>query len=93
MNKKHRLLTTQIDFLEEDKNFLKVLKKKLFLMEKQAQWKGLKLLTPKQIHQILKLALAQVKAGNTSLNLLNKIHQIIFSLYQAKEILKKDITT
>ena len=27
MNEKHRLLTTQIDFLEEDKNFLKVLKK------------------------------------------------------------------
>ena len=62
-------------------------------MEKQAQWKGLKLLTPKQIHQILKLALAQVEAGNTSLNLLNKFHQIIFSLYQAKGILKKDIKT
>ena len=73
--------------------FLKGFKKKLFLMEKQAQWKGLKLLTPKQIHQILKLALAQVEAGNTSLNLLNKIHQIKFSLYQAKGILKKDITT
>ena len=33
--------------------------------------------------------LAQVKAGNTSENLLNEIHQIIYSLYRAKEITKK----
>ena len=29
------------------------------------------------------VALAQVKAGNTSENLLNEIHQIIYSLYGA----------
>ena len=34
-------------------------------------------------------ALAQVKAGNTSENLLNKIRQIIYFLYWAKEITKK----
>ena len=32
---------------------------------------------------------AQVKAGNTSKNLLNEMRQIIYSLYQAKEITKK----
>ena len=37
----------------------------------------------------LPIALAQVKAGNTSENLLNEIRQIIYSLYQAKEITKK----
>ena len=31
----------------------------------------------------------QVKVGNTSENLLNEIHKIIYSLYQAKEITKK----
>ena len=31
----------------------------------------------------------QIKAGNTSENLLNEIRQIIYSLYQAKEITKK----
>ena len=31
----------------------------------------------------------QVKAGNTSENLLNEIHNIMYSLYQAKEITKK----
>ena len=37
----------------------------------------------------LPIALAQVKAGNTFENLLNEIRQIIYSLYQAKEITKK----
>ena len=41
--------------------------------------------------QRLLLAFAQVNAGNTSENLLNEIRQIIYSLYQAKEITKKKI--
>ena len=45
----------------------------------------LKILTPKQMLQRLPIALAQVKAGNNSENLLNEIPQIIYSLYQAKE--------
>ena len=48
----------------------------------------LKILTPKQMLQQLPIALAQVKAGNNSENLLNEIRQIIYSLYQAKEISK-----
>ena len=43
---------------------------------------GLKILTPKQMIQRLPIALAQVKAGNNSESLLNKIRQIVFSLYQ-----------
>ena len=50
---------------------------------------GLKILTPKQMLQRLPIALAQVKAGNNSEKLLNEIRQIIYSLYQAKEITKK----
>ena len=49
----------------------------------------LKILTPKQILQRLLKALAQVKAGNNSENLLNEIEQIVYSLYQLKEITKK----
>ena len=47
------------------------------------------MLTPKQMLQRLLTALAPVKAGNTSENLLNEIRQIIYSLYRAKEITKK----
>ena len=50
---------------------------------------GLKILTPKQMLQRLPIALAQIKAGNNSKSLLNKIRQIVYSLYQSKEITKK----
>ena len=36
----------------------------------------------------LPIALAQVKAGNTSKDLLVEIRQLIYSLYQEKEITK-----
>ena len=47
---------------------------------------GLKILTPKQMLQRLPIALAQVKAGNNSESLLNEIGQIVYSLYQSKQI-------
>ena len=39
--------------------------------------------------QRLALALAQVKAGNNSQNILNAIKQIVCSLYQSKNNTKK----
>ena len=39
--------------------------------------------------QRLPIALAQVKASNTSENLLNEMRQIIYSLYRENEITKK----
>ena len=39
--------------------------------------------------QRLQIAIGQVKAGNTSGNLLNEIRQIIYALYQEKEVIKK----
>ena len=39
--------------------------------------------------QRLWIELAQVKGGNTSENLLSEIWEMIYSLYQAKEITKK----
>ena len=45
------------------------------------QGKRLKILTPKQMLQRLPIALAQIKSGSTSENLLNKIRQIIYSFY------------
>ena len=48
-----------------------------------------KTLTPKQMLQGLPIALAHMKAGNNSQSLLNEIRQIVYSLYQSKEITKK----
>ena len=56
---------------------------------KSTTGKGLKILTPKQMLQRLLMALAQVKAGNNLESLLNEIRQIVYSLYQSKQITKK----
>ena len=45
--------------------------------------------SPWQMLQGLPIALAQLKASNTSENLPSEICQIIYSLYQAKQITKK----
>ena len=57
--------------------------------QNEIKGKGLKILIPKKMLQRLPIAIAQVKAGNNSENLLNEIRQIIYSLYQSKEITKK----
>ena len=44
---------------------------------KEKQGKGFKILTSKKLLQRLATALAQVKVGKTSENLLNEIRQII----------------
>ena len=41
--------------------------------------------------QRLPMSIAQVQAGYAPENLLNQTRQIIYSLYQGKEILKKSI--
>ena len=57
--------------------------------QNKTEGKGLKILTPKQMLQRLPIALAQVKARNNSERLLNEIRQIVYSLYQPKQITKK----
>ena len=61
--------------------------------ENETKGKGLKIITPKQMLQRLPIALAQLKAGNNSVNLLNQIRQIIYSLHQSKKLLKRYTTT
>ena len=47
------------------------------------------MLTPEQMLQKLPIVHAQVKPGSNSESLLNKIRQIVYSLYQSKQITKK----
>ena len=50
---------------------------------------GLEILTPRQMLKRLPIAPAQIKAGNNSESLLNKIRQIVYSLYRSKTITRK----
>ena len=83
------------NFFEAREMVLNVFESKIFLTKSTGTGilnidnSKLKILTPKQMLQRLSIALAQVKAGNNSKNLLNEIGQIIYSLHQAKEITKK----
>ena len=54
---------------------------------KSKQVTGLKILTHKQMLQILPIALSQIKAES----LLNEITQIAYSLYQSKKNYQKSI--
>ena len=81
---------------EEVFNFLKDCNKLFFdggYKAKQDETKetGLKILTPKLMLQRLPIALAQVKAGNNSENLLNEIRQILY-INQKKSLKKYTIT-
>ena len=78
-NKAIKIFNDYFSMLSEAKNEAK----------NKTSGKGLKILTPKQLLQRLPIAFAQVKAGNNSENLLNEIRQIVYSLYQLKEITKK----
>ena len=67
----------------------RIISEALYKANKKTTGTGLKILTPKQMLQRLPIALAQVKAGNNSESLLNEIRQIVYSLYQSKQITKK----
>ena len=93
------------NFFNPRKMVLHGFKSKIFLTKSKgsdilnSDQSKLKILTPKQMLQRLPIALALVKAGNNSENLLNEIrnylyeiiiwNEIIYSLYEAKEITKK----
>ena len=71
--------------IPENKNPNKIVDivKKIFDFHKQQKNEETK--TPTLMSEKLLIAYAQVKAGNTSDNLLNEIHQIIYSLYLIKK--------
>ena len=58
-------------------------------LAREQEGTGRKILTPNQMLKRLPIALAQIKAGNNSESLLNKIRQTVYSLYRSKEITKK----
>ena len=58
-------------------------------INRQQQGQGLKILTPNQMLSRLPISLAQLKAGNNSEKLKNKIRQLLYSLYRSKKLTKQ----
>ena len=73
-------LKKEIPEIENPSKIINVVEKILDFSNQQ-KGKGFKKLTPKHLLQRLPIALAQVKASNTSEKLLNETGQVIYSLY------------
>ena len=86
------------NFFEGREKIIDTFESKIFSIKSKASGilnpdhSKLKILTPKQMLQRLPTALAQVKAGNNSESLLNEIRQIVYSLYQSKQVTKNSRT-
>ena len=74
---------------EKPDKILKIAEEILKFNKQKQLGLGLKILTPKQILSRLPITLAQLKAGNTSEKLKNKIRQILNSLYRSKKLTKQ----
>ena len=85
---RNAVVTKEIPENENPNKIVDIIEK-IFNFHKQQKGKGIQILTRKQMPQRLPRALAQVKAGNTSENLLNEIRQILYSLYQEEQVTKK----
>ena len=82
MIKKRNVVKTAKNLYEGRELVVNAFKSELFPL-KSTTGTGLKILTPKQLLQILPIALAQIKAGNNWESLLNEIRQIVYSLRQS----------
>ena len=92
---KEIVLQNLYKFFEDREKILDAFESKMFSIKSKGSdilnpdLSKLKILSPKQMPKRLPIALAQVKAGNNSESLLNEIRQIVYSLYQSKQITKK----
>ena len=74
--------------IEKPNVIIDIVEKILEFDKQKQEGQGLKILTPNQILSRLPISLAQLKAGNSSEKLKNKIRQLLYSLYRSKKLTK-----
>ena len=75
--------------IEENEKIIDIVERILELNSKKQLGQGLKILTPDQMLSRLPISSAQLKAGNNSEKIKNKIRQILYSLYRSKKLTKQ----
>ena len=70
-------------------NMLEIVKLILEFNQLNQSGQGLKMLTPNQMLSRLPISLAQLKAGNNSEKLKNKIRQLLYYFYWSKKLTKQ----
>ena len=74
--------------IEKPNVIIDIVEKILEFDKQKQEGQGLKILTPNQMLSRLPISLAQLKAGNSSEKLKNKIRQLLYSLYRSKKLTK-----
>ena len=75
--------------IEKPNKIVEIVEEILKFSKQQQLGTGLKILTPNQMLSRLPVTLAQLKAGNNSEKLKNKIRQLLYSLYRSKNMTKQ----
>ena len=72
--------------IEDPESIVNIVEKILKFNKQNQQGEGIKILTPNQMLNRLPISLAQLNAGNNSNKLKNEIRQLLYSLYQSKNM-------
>ena len=77
--------------IEENEKIINIVECIIYFNQLNQSGQGLKILTRNQMLSRLQISLAQLKAGNISEKLKNKIMQLLYSLYRSKNLYKKTL--
>ena len=79
----------KISKVEENEKIIDIVERILDLNSEKQSGEGLKILTPNQMLSRLPISLAQLKSGNNSEKLKNRIRQLLYSLCRSKKLTKQ----
>ena len=72
--------------IEKKEQIINIAERILYFYQLEQPGSGLKIITLNQMLSRLPISLAQLKAGNNSEKLKNKIRQLLYSLYRSKKL-------
>ena len=75
--------------IEENEKIINIVERILYFNQLDQSGQELKILTPNQMLTRLPVFLAQLKAGNNSEKLENKVRQLLYSLFRSKKLTKQ----
>ena len=75
--------------IEENEKIINIVERILYFNQLDQSGQELKILTPNQMLTRLPIFLAQLKAGNNSEKLENKVRQLFYSLFRSKKPTKQ----
>ena len=75
--------------IEKKEQIINIAERILYFYQLEQPGSGLKIITLNQMLSRLPISLAQLKAGNNSEKLKNKIRQLLYSLHRSKKLAKQ----